>query len=107
MLSKCSSLMLPRAHSAGRSVFASFSGSGARLNWTAAVKNAGLRTNACVEESNYRGARGLDKSVVRALVEIRRQDGDGRGHGTPQQTIDPGFARVHLRADAKTTSQIG
>src|ERR1700724_4243841 len=29
------------------------------------LKNAKLRTNACVEEIDYRGARGLDKSVIR------------------------------------------
>jgi hypothetical protein len=33
------------------------------------LKNAKLRTNACVEEIDYRGARGLDKSVIRALVQ--------------------------------------
>jgi len=32
------------------------------------LKNAKLRTNACVEDVDYRGARGLDKSVIRALV---------------------------------------
>src|SRR5271163_3185228 len=31
-------------------------------------KNAKLRTNACVEDIDYRGARGLDKSVIRALA---------------------------------------
>jgi hypothetical protein len=29
-------------------------------------------------------------------VEIRRQARDGRGHGTPQQTIERGFAGFHL-----------
>jgi DNA replication protein DnaC len=33
------------------------------------LKNAKLRTNACVEDIDYRGARGLDKSVIRALVQ--------------------------------------
>jgi DNA replication protein DnaC len=33
------------------------------------LKNAKLRTNACVEDIDYRGARGLDKSVVRALAQ--------------------------------------
>jgi len=33
------------------------------------LKNARLRTNACVEEIDYRGPRGLDKSVIRALVQ--------------------------------------
>src|SRR6201988_2720372 len=33
------------------------------------LKNAKLRTNACVEEIDHRGARGLDKSVIRALVQ--------------------------------------
>src|ERR1700676_1343605 len=33
------------------------------------LKNAKLRTNACVEEIDNRGARGLDKSVIRALVQ--------------------------------------
>jgi DNA replication protein DnaC len=33
------------------------------------LKNAKLRTNACVEEIDYRGVRGLDKSVIRALVQ--------------------------------------
>ena len=32
------------------------------------LKNAKLRTNACVEDIDYRGARGLDKSVVRAIL---------------------------------------
>ena len=31
------------------------------------LKNAKLRMNACVEEIDYRTARGLDKSVIRAL----------------------------------------
>ncbi|MGA2736449.1 MAG: hypothetical protein ABSG65_03250 [Bryobacteraceae bacterium] len=29
------------------------------------LKNAKLRTDACVEEIDYRGARGLDKSLIR------------------------------------------
>src|ERR1700676_4925926 len=33
------------------------------------LKNAKLRTNARVEEIDFRGARGLDKSVIRALVQ--------------------------------------
>ena len=33
------------------------------------LKNAKLRINACVEEIDYRTARGLDKSVIRALVQ--------------------------------------
>jgi DNA replication protein DnaC len=33
------------------------------------LKNAKLRTNACVEDIDYRGAHGLDKSVIRALVQ--------------------------------------
>ena len=33
------------------------------------LKNAKLRTNACVEDIDYRGARGVDKSVIRALVQ--------------------------------------
>ena len=33
------------------------------------LKNAKLRTNACVEDIDYRGARGLDKSVIRALAQ--------------------------------------
>ena len=33
------------------------------------LKNAKLRTNACVEEIDYRTTRGLDKSVVRALAQ--------------------------------------
>ena len=33
------------------------------------LKTAKLRTNACVEEIDYHGARGLDKSVIRALVQ--------------------------------------
>ena len=35
------------------------------------LKNAKLRTpNACVEEIDYRTARGLDKSVIRALTQL-------------------------------------
>ncbi len=33
------------------------------------LKHAKLRTNACVEEIDYRTARGLDKSMIRALVQ--------------------------------------
>jgi len=33
------------------------------------LENAKLRTNACVEDIDFRGARGLDKSVIRALVQ--------------------------------------
>jgi DNA replication protein DnaC len=33
------------------------------------MKNAKLRSNACVEEIDYRTTRGLDKSVIRALVQ--------------------------------------
>ena len=33
------------------------------------LKNAKLRTTACIEEIDFRGARGLDKSVIRALVQ--------------------------------------
>lgn len=33
------------------------------------LKNAKLRNNACVEEIDYRTSRGLDKSVIRALVQ--------------------------------------
>ena len=33
------------------------------------LNNAKLRTNACVEDIDYRGARGLDKNVIRALVQ--------------------------------------
>ena len=33
------------------------------------LKNAKLRNNACVEEIDYRTARGLDKTVIRALVQ--------------------------------------
>src|ERR1051326_3216459 len=33
------------------------------------LKNAKLRANACVEEIDYRSARGLDKSVIRALAQ--------------------------------------
>jgi DNA replication protein DnaC len=33
------------------------------------LKNAKLRNNACVEEIDYRTTRGLDKSVIRALVQ--------------------------------------
>jgi len=33
------------------------------------LKNAKLRMNACVEEIDYRTVRGLDKSVIRALVQ--------------------------------------
>jgi hypothetical protein len=33
------------------------------------LKNARLRTNACVEDIDYRGTRGLEKSVIRALVQ--------------------------------------
>jgi len=33
------------------------------------LKNAKLRNNACVEEIDYRTVRGLDKSVIRALVQ--------------------------------------
>ena len=33
------------------------------------LKNAKLRINACVEEIDYRAARGLDKSVIRALAQ--------------------------------------
>ena len=33
------------------------------------LKNARLHMNACVEEIDYRTARGLDKSVIRALVQ--------------------------------------
>ena len=33
------------------------------------LKTAKLRTNACVEEIDYRAARGLDKSVIRALAQ--------------------------------------
>ena len=41
------------------------------------LKNAKLRTNACVEEIDYRGARGLDKSVSRALAQ---ESNFGEGH---------------------------
>jgi DNA replication protein DnaC len=34
------------------------------------LKNAKLRTNACVEDIDYHGARGLDKSVIRAAVTV-------------------------------------
>ncbi len=33
------------------------------------LKNAKLRTNASVEDIDYRGTRGLDESVIRALVQ--------------------------------------
>jgi DNA replication protein DnaC len=33
------------------------------------LKNARLRANACIEDIDYRGTRGLDKSVVRALAQ--------------------------------------
>src|SRR5580704_5473813 len=33
------------------------------------LKNAKLRENACVEEIDYRTARGLDKSVIRSLTQ--------------------------------------
>src|SRR5689334_1747445 len=33
------------------------------------LKNAKLRGNPCVEDIDYRAARGLDKSVIRALVQ--------------------------------------
>ena len=33
------------------------------------LKNARLRMNACIEEIDYRSARGLDKSVIRALTQ--------------------------------------
>ena len=33
------------------------------------MKNAKLRVNACVEDIDYRTARGLDKSVIRALTQ--------------------------------------
>jgi DNA replication protein DnaC len=33
------------------------------------LKNARLRMNACVEEIDYRTVRGLDKSIIRALVQ--------------------------------------
>ena len=33
------------------------------------LKNAKLRVNACVEEIDYRTARGLDKGVIRALTQ--------------------------------------
>src|SRR5580704_6622103 len=33
------------------------------------LKNAKLRENACVEEIDYRTARGLDKSVIRSLAQ--------------------------------------
>src|SRR5258707_11111311 len=33
------------------------------------LKNARLRTNACVEDIDYRGTRGLEKGVIRALVQ--------------------------------------
>lgn len=33
------------------------------------LKNAKLRNNACLEEIDYRTARGLDKNVIRALVQ--------------------------------------
>ena len=36
---------------------------------TRRLKNAKLRANACVEEIDYRSARGLDKSVIRALAQ--------------------------------------
>ncbi|MEO6779504.1 MAG: ATP-binding protein [Bradyrhizobium sp.] len=39
------------------------------------LKNAKLRTNARVEEIDYRGARGLDKSVVRTLAQKACRDG--------------------------------
>src|SRR5438105_11070205 len=42
------------------------------------LKNAKLRTNACVEEIDYRGARGLDKSVIRALVQESASNRPGR-----------------------------
>jgi hypothetical protein len=35
------------------------------------LKNAKLCTNACVEDIDYRGARGLDKSVIRVLTRNR------------------------------------
>jgi len=34
------------------------------------LKNAKLRVNACVEEIDYRTARGLDKSVIRSLTAL-------------------------------------
>src|ERR1700751_5265207 len=46
-----------------------------QLNWREnqalgrRLKNAKPRTNACIEEIDYRGARGLDKSVIRALAQ--------------------------------------
>jgi hypothetical protein len=36
---------------------------------TRRVKNAKLRGNPCVEDIDYRAARGLDKSVIRALTQ--------------------------------------
>ncbi len=33
------------------------------------MKNAKLRVNACVEDIDYRTARGLDKSMIRALTQ--------------------------------------
>jgi hypothetical protein len=32
------------------------------------LKNAKLRTNACVEDIDYRSSRGLDNSVIRGLA---------------------------------------
>ena len=54
------------------------------------LKNAKLRTNACVEDIDYRGARGLDKSVIRALVQAswlapwhKKPAATGTPHFTP------------------------
>ena len=47
--------------SVGRSTVESYGESGA---FGRRLKNAKLRTNACVEDIDYRGARGLDKSVI-------------------------------------------
>jgi IstB-like ATP binding protein len=44
------------------------------------LKNAKLRMNACVEEIDYRTARGLDKSVIRSLTQESAWVGTPREH---------------------------
>ena len=44
------------------------------------LKSAKLRANACVEDIDYRAARGLDKSVIRALAQESAWVAESREH---------------------------
>ena len=60
------------------------------------LKNAKLRTaNACVEEIDYRTARGLDKSMIRSLTQ--QPPGSGRTR-TFSSLSRPAWARASWRA---------